>query len=412
MKLRFWWRNGTTGIVIMGMILLAIPAGAQVPVALGPDPKIQFFSNSGAPLAGGFVYTFSAGTNSPLATYTDSTGLVANSNPILLDAAGRAAIWYQASAYKIVVKSSGGVTIFTTDNFVAAPFTSGNNSWVGNNTFSGTTTFSGPARLNGGGNLSGTFGGNATFSGTTNFANAVFSGGETFTAGLLTDLITGITPSSLMTITGAAGVGLGATEGITISTSGGLHGSGGIALLPGNGGSGGGGDLNLFSGGSGTGAPGSIFIQSATAFSSFNQGGDITITSGNGFGARGGNITFNGGSGGANSIVFNPAATGTISFNQSVNSDASAFKHIVSPLTGTCPTGAGVGNVCTSANISWITPFADNNYTLVCSLESIVNVPTIVVATKLAAGAGFTVTIGALTAAAANGSVDCIGVHN
>jgi hypothetical protein len=52
-------------------------------------PKLQFFDNNGIPLNGGWVFTYHPGTVADKDTYTDSTGLVANANPIPLDSAGR-----------------------------------------------------------------------------------------------------------------------------------------------------------------------------------------------------------------------------------------------------------------------------------------------------------------------------------
>ena len=49
----------------------------------------QFFTNTGAVLTGGKLYTYLAGTTTPQATYTTSAGNVARTNPIVLDAAGR-----------------------------------------------------------------------------------------------------------------------------------------------------------------------------------------------------------------------------------------------------------------------------------------------------------------------------------
>ena len=51
----------------------------------------QFFDNSGQVLTGGKLYTYLAGTTTPAATYTTNSGLTANSNPIVLNAAGRVA---------------------------------------------------------------------------------------------------------------------------------------------------------------------------------------------------------------------------------------------------------------------------------------------------------------------------------
>jgi hypothetical protein len=79
-------------------------------------PIYQQFDNNGLPLAGGRLYTYVAGTTTPLATYTDSTLGVANANPVVLDAQGRANVWLGASLYKFVQKTSADVTLWTVDN--------------------------------------------------------------------------------------------------------------------------------------------------------------------------------------------------------------------------------------------------------------------------------------------------------
>lgn len=80
----------------------------------------QFFDNNGVPLSGGKIYTYEAGTTTPLATYTSSTGNTAHTNPIVLDAAGRVPaggeIWNALQLYKFVLKTSADVTIATYDN--------------------------------------------------------------------------------------------------------------------------------------------------------------------------------------------------------------------------------------------------------------------------------------------------------
>jgi len=79
----------------------------------------QFFTDSGVPLNGGKIYTYAAGTTTPLATYTSRTGLSANANPIILDAAGRTPeqIWStEGLLYKYVVADSNDVVIRTWDN--------------------------------------------------------------------------------------------------------------------------------------------------------------------------------------------------------------------------------------------------------------------------------------------------------
>jgi hypothetical protein len=79
----------------------------------------QFFDNNGVPLNGGLIYTYQAGSSTPLTTYTTNSGTVPNSNPIILDAAGRTPqeIWLQVGfSYKFVLQTSAGVTLQTLDN--------------------------------------------------------------------------------------------------------------------------------------------------------------------------------------------------------------------------------------------------------------------------------------------------------
>jgi hypothetical protein len=70
----------------------------------------RFWDNSGNPLAGGLVYTYGAGSSTPLASYTDAGGLTPNTNPIILDAKGEANIWLNGQ-YKINVTDANGVQI-------------------------------------------------------------------------------------------------------------------------------------------------------------------------------------------------------------------------------------------------------------------------------------------------------------
>lgn len=73
---------------------------------------LQYFTDAGVVLSGGKVFTYLAGTSTPQATYTDSTGTVLNSNPIPLNSAGRLQnvnIWQpQGVSLKIVIQDSGG----------------------------------------------------------------------------------------------------------------------------------------------------------------------------------------------------------------------------------------------------------------------------------------------------------------
>lgn len=81
-----------------------------------PMVKARFFDSNGDPLAGGLVYTYVAGTTTPLATYSDQE-ITPNANPVVLDSNGEAdIILAAASTYKIVLKDSAGSTQWTVDN--------------------------------------------------------------------------------------------------------------------------------------------------------------------------------------------------------------------------------------------------------------------------------------------------------
>jgi microcystin-dependent protein len=79
----------------------------------------QFFDNNGVPLAGGLIYTYQAGSSTPLVTYTDNGGTTANANPIVLDSSGRVPneIWLlNGYSYKFIITSASGTSLITLDN--------------------------------------------------------------------------------------------------------------------------------------------------------------------------------------------------------------------------------------------------------------------------------------------------------
>jgi hypothetical protein len=88
--------------------------------SLTPTPKQQIYGSDGNPLVGGKIYTYAAGTTTPLATYTDAGGLTANTNPIILNSLGQANIWLApSSSYKFSVYTSADVLLYTVDNITA-----------------------------------------------------------------------------------------------------------------------------------------------------------------------------------------------------------------------------------------------------------------------------------------------------
>jgi len=84
--------------------------------ALTPVPKIQFFADDGTPLVGGKLYSYAAGSTTPLATYTSYSGTVANTNPVILDSRGEANVWLGAGPYKLALYDSVNALIWTVDN--------------------------------------------------------------------------------------------------------------------------------------------------------------------------------------------------------------------------------------------------------------------------------------------------------
>jgi len=92
----------------------------SVTLSLFAGAGAQFLDNNGLPLSGGQIYTYNAGTTTPLATYTTNLGNVAQSNPIILNASGRIAtgeLWLTTGyGYKFVVEDSNNVLIGTYDN--------------------------------------------------------------------------------------------------------------------------------------------------------------------------------------------------------------------------------------------------------------------------------------------------------
>jgi hypothetical protein len=79
----------------------------------------QFFDGAGNPLAGGRIFTYTAGTTTPEAAYTSIGGGTAHSNPIVLNSEGRvpAEIWLsEAVSYKFILQTAAGVQIGTYDD--------------------------------------------------------------------------------------------------------------------------------------------------------------------------------------------------------------------------------------------------------------------------------------------------------
>lgn len=93
-------------------------------VKIAPSPRQQFEDGNGLPYSGAKLFTYVSGSTTKQATYTTSVGDTANSNPIVLDSAGRTpyGVWLTAGlSYKFVLAPSTDTDpptspIFTEDN--------------------------------------------------------------------------------------------------------------------------------------------------------------------------------------------------------------------------------------------------------------------------------------------------------
>ena len=117
-----------------------------MPTYISPQPKLQFLDNNGVPLSGGKVYTYAAGTTTPLTTYTDYTGSTANSNPVILDSRGECSIWLGTSSYKFKLATSTDVEVWTVDN-ISVLTSSANITYVESGTGAVTETVQAKLRL-------------------------------------------------------------------------------------------------------------------------------------------------------------------------------------------------------------------------------------------------------------------------
>lgn len=73
---------------------------------ISPFVKLQFCDDNGDPLAGAQLFIYDAGTTTKATTYTDVNLSVPNTNPIVLDSAGRCVIFLEAGSFKYVMAPS------------------------------------------------------------------------------------------------------------------------------------------------------------------------------------------------------------------------------------------------------------------------------------------------------------------
>lgn len=105
--------------VALVVALAAVGLSAQGTVSSGA--KFEALDNTGALCAGCKLYTYAAGTTTPLAVYTNAALTVAHANPVVLDGYGRETIYVSPSlSYKYVLRTPADVDIWTVDNYSGA----------------------------------------------------------------------------------------------------------------------------------------------------------------------------------------------------------------------------------------------------------------------------------------------------
>ena len=114
-------------LLLLALLLSPALASAQT-YTLAPAPFQTFQDNSGIIINNGCVWTYAAGTTTPIATYSDNIG-TSNTNPIRSDSAGRFTAYLLAgTSYKFVYESNTcsppsthGTVLRTADNIGGVP---------------------------------------------------------------------------------------------------------------------------------------------------------------------------------------------------------------------------------------------------------------------------------------------------
>lgn len=112
-----WSNTASYNLAVYDVNDILVSTSATYPPA--PPVKATFYDLAGDPLAGGKIYTYEAGTSTPMFTYTDASGVTENTNPVILDSNGQADLWFGSSLYKIILKTATDVEIYSVDNYGA-----------------------------------------------------------------------------------------------------------------------------------------------------------------------------------------------------------------------------------------------------------------------------------------------------
>lgn len=123
---------------VAALLMLGVMIVAQkTPMPVGA--LAQFVDGDGVACAGCFLYTYAAGSTTPINTYTTAGGGATNTNPIVLSAAGTANIWTTpGTSYRFDLYSAASVLIRSVDNVPGGTL-------AGNSTVAAHTFYMGPS---------------------------------------------------------------------------------------------------------------------------------------------------------------------------------------------------------------------------------------------------------------------------
>lgn len=113
--------------LLLALVLLALPSLASAQGTITPSPFQTVLDQNGDPISGACVWTYVAGSSTPVATYADSSLGSSNTNPIIADSAGRfTAFLVPGNSYKFQYETActppaHGTIFRTADNISAVP---------------------------------------------------------------------------------------------------------------------------------------------------------------------------------------------------------------------------------------------------------------------------------------------------
>lgn len=96
--------------------------------SIAPAPWFTALDDDGSIIPGALMYTFLAGTSTPLPTFSDLALTVPNSNPVVCDSAGRCLMFCSAATYKYTLKRPDFSLVRSQDSVPATSITNSGSS--------------------------------------------------------------------------------------------------------------------------------------------------------------------------------------------------------------------------------------------------------------------------------------------